>query len=125
MTPAGRSVFVFGVYVLIVGILVTFAPAFVLRLLGFPPAADEWVRMVGILSLVIGAYDVVSGRSNAEANIRASVPIRIGFALCCVALVVLRLMPTQLLPLAGIDVAGAIWTALALRAGRAPVTAGA
>jgi hypothetical protein len=118
MTPAARSVFVFGVYVLAVGILVTFAPAAVLRLLQFPPAADEWIRMVGILSLVIGAYDVVSGRSNAQANIRASVPIRIGFAAGCCALVAFGFMPAQLLPLAAIDVAGAVWTALCLRGTR-------
>jgi hypothetical protein len=123
MTPAARSVFLFGVYVLIVGILVTFAPAVILRVLQFPPAADEWIRMVGILSLVIGAYDVVSGRSNAEANIRASVPIRVGFAVCCCALVALGLMPAQLLPLAAIDVAGAVWTALALRGSRAATAA--
>ncbi|HYK04153.1 MAG TPA: hypothetical protein VE974_20550 [Thermoanaerobaculia bacterium] len=125
MTPAARSVFVFGVYVVVVGILVTFAPAEILRVLQFPPAADEWIRMVGILSLVIGAYDIVSGRSNAEANIRASVPIRVGFAVCCCALVGLRLMPPQLLLLAAIDVAGAVWTALALRGSRSVAEAGA
>lgn len=125
MTPAARSVFVFGVYVLAVGLLVTFAPALVLRVLQFPPAADEWIRMVGVLSLVIGSYDVVSGRSNAEANIRASVPIRFGFAACCVALVSFGQMPGQLLPLAAIDVAGAVWTALCLRGNRSAVTASA
>jgi uncharacterized protein YjeT (DUF2065 family) len=125
MTPAARSVFVFGVYVVTVGILVTFAPAAIPRVLQFPPATDEWIRMVGILSLVIGGYDIVSGRSNAEANVRASVPIRVGFAVCCCALVALRLMPPQLLPLAAIDVAGAVWTALALRGSRPAAEAGA
>lgn len=118
MTPAARSVFAFGIYVVIVGLLVTVAPDAVLRMLRFPPAADQWIRMVGVLSLVIGTYDIVSGRSNADANIRASIPIRVGFAVCCVALVVTRLLPVQLLPLAAIDVAGAVWTAMALHNGR-------
>jgi len=118
MTSAGRSVFVFGIYVLVMGLAVTFAPAAILALLRFPPAADEWIRMVGLLSLVVGVYDVVSGRSNAMANIRASVPIRFGFATGCCALVALRMMPLSLLPIAAIDVAGAVWTAVALRGER-------
>jgi hypothetical protein len=115
MTSAARSVFVFGVYVSIVGISVTLAPDAVLRLLRFPPAIDPWIRMVGVLSMVIGAYDIVSGRSHALANIRASVPIRIAFALLCAFLVILHFMPVSLLPLGGIDAAGALWTWLALR----------
>ncbi len=115
MSPAARSVFVFGIYVLAVGAAVTLAPDVLLRLLQFPPATDGWIRMVGVLSLVIGTYDVVSGRSNAVANIRASVPIRFAFALACTVLVALRYLPPQLLPLAAIDVAGAVWTMLALR----------
>ncbi len=118
MTSAGRSVFVFGIYVLAMGLAVTFAPAAILALLRFPPAADEWIRMVGLLALVIGVYDMVSGRSNAMANIRASVPIRVGFAIGCCLLVVLRMMPISLLPIAVIDAAGAVWTAVALRSGR-------
>ena len=123
MTRAARSVFVFGIYVVAVGLFITFAPALLLRPLRFPPATDQWIRMVGILSLIIGTYDIVSGKSNAEANIRASIPIRVGFALSCVVLVVMRFMPPQLLPLAAIDVAGAVWTALALRAARGAVVA--
>ena len=100
MTTAARSVFAFGIYVLVVGIAVAVAPDVILPLLRVPPAGDGWVRMVGVLAIVIGAYDLVSGRSNAEANIRASVPIRFAFAAACVALVVLRYMPAALLPLA-------------------------
>ena len=125
MTPAARSVFLFGIYVLVVGIGVAIAPDVILRFLGFPPAGDSWVRMVGVLAIVIGAYDVVSGRSNAEANIRASVPIRFAFAAACGALVLLRYMPVQLLPLAAIDAAGAVWTALALRRRPSPAPVGA
>jgi hypothetical protein len=115
MTTAARSVFAFGIYVVLVGIAVGIAPDLILRLLRFPPASDAWVRMVGILAAVIGAYDIISGLSNAEANIRASVPIRFVFAAACMALVVLRFMPPALLPLAAIDAAGATWTAVALR----------
>src|SRR5262245_22009772 len=117
MTRAARSVFIFGIYVTLVGLFITFAPALLLSLLRFPPAADHWIHMVGILSLIIGTYDIVSGWSNAGANIRASIPIRFGFAVSCVVLVVIEFMPVQLLPLAAIDVAGAVWTAVALRGG--------
>jgi hypothetical protein len=121
MTRAARSVFIFGIYVVAVGLFITFAPTLLLNILKFPPATDHWIRMVGVLSLIIGTYDIVSGRSNAEANLRASIPIRFGFAIACVLLVWQKFMPVQLLPLAAIDVAGAIWTALALKSGRRAV----
>jgi len=44
------------------------------------------------------------------------IPVRFAFATGVVILVLVRQMPMTVIPLAAIDVAGAIWTGVALRA---------
>jgi hypothetical protein len=118
MTRAARSLFVFGIYVLLAGAAFLSAPAEIIARLHLPPTADGWVRVIGLLALVIGVYDIVGSRSGLLAYIRASVFVRVGFAAGIALLVLARQMPLTLLPFGAIDFAGAIWTALALRTRR-------
>jgi hypothetical protein len=115
MTAAARSVFVFGVYAVLAGLGLVVTPALVLGILGFPPAADGWVRVVGVLAVAVGAYHITAARSELLPYFRASVPVRIGFSLGLAALVAAALMPRSLLLLAAVDLLGAIWTSVALR----------
>jgi hypothetical protein len=115
MSPAARSLFVFGLYAILAGLGLVVAPAMVLGLLGFPPAADGWVRVVGVLAVCVGSYHIVAARNELRPYFRASVTVRIGFALGLAALVVAALMSRALLLFAAIDLLGAAWTAWALR----------
>lgn len=116
MTRAGRSLFVFGIYVLLAGVAFLATPRTVIALLHLPPATLGWARMVGLLALVIGSYDVVSARAGFAAYVKASVWIRFAFAIGVTIVVACGEMPPPVLLLAAIDAAGATWTALALRA---------
>lgn len=80
MSAAARSLFVFGLYAIAAGLGLVFAPDTVLGLLGFPAAADGWVRTVGVLAAGVGAYHVVAARHELMPCLRASIPVRIGFA---------------------------------------------
>lgn len=115
MTNAARSVFVFGVYAALAGLSLVLVPGVVLSVLGFPPAADGWVRVVGVLAVCVGAYHVVSARNELRPYLRASVGVRLGFAMGLAGLVVTSQMPRALLLFAAVDLLGAIWTAVALR----------
>lgn len=115
MTRAAKSLFIFGIYVVAMGLLFVTVPVLAVTLLKLPQAPAGWGRTVGLLALVIGSYDIVSARSEALANIRASIPVRFAFATGTVLLVASGEMPVTLLPLGAIDAAGAIWTMLALR----------
>lgn len=115
MSAAARSLFVFGLYAIAAGLGLVFTPDVVLGLLGFPPAEDGWVRAVGVLAVCVGAYHVVAARHELIPYLRASVPVRIGFAAGLAGLVATGQMPRALLLLAAVDVAGAAWTAVALR----------
>jgi hypothetical protein len=124
LSHAARSLFAFGIFVTMVALAFIVAPASAVALLRLPPATDGWIRAVGLLALVIGAYDTVGGRAGLLPYIRASVYVRFGFASGVALLVASGQMPPSLLALGGIDVAGAVWTALALKRG-APAAAAA
>ncbi len=123
MSTAAKSLFVFGIYAVAAGAGLLLMPGLVLGTLGFPPAQDGWVRVVGALAIAVGAYHIVGARNDLVPYIRATVWGRIGFAVLLGGLVIASVMPRSLLLFAAIDVAGAVWTAVALR--QAAVTASA
>ncbi|MEP7384186.1 MAG: hypothetical protein ABI910_21095 [Gemmatimonadota bacterium] len=115
MSAPARSLFVFGLYAVVAGLGLVLTPAFVLSLLQFPPAADGWVRVAGVLAITVGAYHIVAARNELLPYVRATIPVRLGFALGLAALVATAQMPIALLLLAAIDLVSALWTFLALR----------
>ena len=116
MSKAARSLFIFGIYVVVVGVAFLAIPERLMVLLQLPAATAGWARVIGLLALVIGSYDIVGSRAECMPYIRASVWVRFGFAAGTFALVALGQMPVTLIPLGATDVAGAIWTAMMLRA---------
>lgn len=115
MTRPARSLFIFGIYIVMTGFAFLAVPEFLMSLLRLPPATVGWARVIGLLAVVIGAYDCVGARSESLAYIRASVPVRFGFATGAALLVAFAQMPPTVLLFGATDMAGAIWTALALR----------
>ena len=115
MSRSARSLFIFGIYVLVIGVAFIVAPGFLSSLLRLPPATVGWPRVIGLLALVIGAYDIVGSRAECLPYIRASVPVRFGFAAGTAFLFALGQLPATILLLGATDVAGALWTAFALK----------
>jgi hypothetical protein len=125
MTAAAKSLFAFGIYAVAAGAGLALMPNVVLAMLRFPPAADGWIRVVGTLAVFVGIYHMIAARNDLRAYIAASVWVRLAFGSALAMLVVTSLMPAPLLIFAAVDVAGAIWTALALRTRVAPAVAAA
>ena len=123
MSAAGKTLFAFGIYAVAAGAGLVLMPDVVLGILGFPPAGDGWIRVVGTLAVFVGIYHMVAARNELRAYIAASVWVRLAFASTLAVLVAASLMPPPLLMLAAVDVAGAIWTAFALRGRPAPTAA--
>jgi hypothetical protein len=120
MHRASRSIKYFGVYVAITGIGLALAPALVLATLGLPAPTDIWIRVLGVLALVVGYYYWACGSGEVIEFFRASVRGRVLFAALTVLLVVAFSAPLQLLLFAVLDLLGAAWTAQGLRAQQAP-----
>lgn len=116
MNHSARSVLVFGLYLLPVGLGLVAAPNIVLAPLGFPASAEIWPRVVGVLTLALAYYYVQAARGGVTAFFRWSVQVRTAVFVIFGALALLRLAPLPLALLGVVDLMGAAWTALALRA---------
>ena len=118
MSSAARSLFVFGVYLIVAGALFVTIPNLVLPLLAVPTTSEVYIRVVGTLLVLIGVFDLVAARHELTPLIRWSIPLRASVTLFFGAFVLLGLGTPSLLISSSIDMAGALWTALALRKDR-------
>lgn len=115
MSHAARSVFVFGLYLIAVGAGLVAIPNTALGSLGFPPSAEVWPRVVGVLALVLAYYYLQAARRGLTAFFRWTVQARALVFVAFAALVLVGLAPTPLLALGAVDLLAAIWTGVALR----------
>jgi hypothetical protein len=115
MHPASSSVKYFGLYAIATGIALALVPSLVLAPLGIAAPTEIWIRVVGALAVPVGYYYWVCGSANMVEFFQASIVGRILFAAIVVLLIVAFSAPVQILLFAGIDLAGAAWTALCLR----------
>ena len=115
LTPAS-TIKAFGAYAMGTGIALMLAPHLLLGLFGLAPPQEIWIRVLGALALVLGVYYWAMGVAGAQAFFRASIWGRLLFCALCAALVVGAQAPWILLLFGAVDVAGAVWTAWALRA---------
>ena len=106
----------FGVYlILVAGLGLIFVPHFMLGMFGLSAGDDAWVRMVGMLASIIGAYYLVAATTGAQEIIRWSIPLRVYAASFMVFLFISGTLPVGILLFAATDLAGAMWTWAALK----------
>jgi len=120
MSRAAHSILAFGVYLEGLGLGLLLAPDAMLSLFGQPPSSEPWLRVVGIVVLVLGLYYLNAAISGVRAFYRWTTWGRLVAAAILVVLAAARVTPAFVVILAAIDVAGVLWTWLALRAERGP-----
>jgi hypothetical protein len=118
MSAVARSLVVFGWYLAGFGALLVLAPNPTLGLFGLPPTGEVWIRVVGVLVLIIGYYNVRLGRAGLPLYARLTVHARVAVFGFFVVFVLAGLVKPVVILVGVIDLAGAIWTAAALRRGR-------
>ena len=124
MSYPARTVFGFGLYMLLLCVPLLFAPNRLLELLGFAPTSEVWIRVLGQLVLYLGIYYVLAARWESRRFMAATVPVRLSVMGFFGAFVGAGLVPPMLLVMGIPDLIGALWTWHALRA-RDPVPAAA
>ena len=115
MTQSGKSLFYFGIYVVSTGLLFLLIPETLISLTQLPSMPTGWTRVVGLLALVIGTYDILSGKNDIKLLIKVSIYVRLGFTLGAILLVAFGQMPLTLILLGAVDGLGAFWTAMVLK----------
>jgi hypothetical protein len=116
MDKAERSLFVFGLYlIIIVGLGFIFVPSFVLDHFALKYGDDTWPRFVGLLASIIGVYYLVAARAKFRPMYIWTVWLRYYAATFMVALLIFGKVGAPILLFAAIDAAGATWTLLSLK----------
>lgn len=114
---------VFGAYLALSGTSFYFAPDVALAMVGLPAPTDVWIRLVGLLSAILGMYFVYCARPEQRRFFQATVIARLMFFTGVAALAALGAAPPILVLFGVVDLAGAAWTQLALYATRDELTA--
>lgn len=115
MSKSAKSLFYFSIYLLLIGLNLLVAPNFLLNIFGLPLTEEVWIRVVGLLVLVLSVYYFVAVKHELTAIFHTSVYLRASVIVFFGAFVAMGLVKPVLLLFAGIDVAGAAWTYMALR----------
>ncbi len=115
MSKAAFTIKAFGIYVLVLSLGLIFAPNLLLAPFGIPATNEVWIRVVGVLAFNIGVYYWFAAAGEAVAVFRASVYTRVFVFVAFVAFAALGLASPMLVLFGVADLAGALWTHLALR----------
>jgi hypothetical protein len=114
MSAAMRSMQLWAIYALAVGLGLLLVPNLTIGVFGVEPTDEVWIRVVGVvvLALDIMYWSIVI--RNDEKSLKATVYER-WFAALALAILAATSGPWQLLLFAALDFAGATWTYATLR----------
>jgi len=120
MSNAAKSIFVYGIYLLILSVILLLIPNVPLRIIGIPATNEVWIRIVGAMAFAFGTYFVRAARSEMTEFFRWTIPNRLLLVVFFSIFVAAGLAPISLLLLAAPDLPFVLWTVLALRSSKAP-----
>ena len=115
MSKSAFSLRVFSLYMLMVGVMLIANPNWLLSLFGVPETHEVWIRIVGMLMLIIGFIDFMASGNEMRLFFRWSVYARLAVTIFLIGFVVLASAPPVILIFGVIDAGGAIWTGFCLR----------
>jgi len=116
MRKTSTSLLVFGVYLLGMGLGLTFVPNVVIGTLGFPATDEIWIRVLGVVTLALAFYYISAARADLKTFAQWTVPARIGVFVAFTAFVFAGFVGPIMIALGSVDLLGALWTGWALRA---------
>ena len=104
-------------YVLISGLQLLFIPNTLLATFGFEPTSEIWIRVLGMLVLVLSIYYYAIYKSGNKEIVRATVQGRLLFCSGLVIFVVLGMAKPVLIFFAVVETGLAFWSLLEIRKG--------
>ena len=115
MSRSGVSIFVFGLYLVSLGAVLILAPNLIQSLAGISTEADIWIRLAGMLMMIMASYYILAAKNGIKVFYRWTLFTRLGAVLFLIGFVLADLVgPIVFLFWLG-DLAGVIWTWRALR----------
>ena len=121
MTGAARSILVYSIYTLGLGLTLLLVPNLPLPIFGLPEAHEVWIRVAGMTVIFLSIIYFISARNEYTAILRVSVWFRFAVVGFFAAFAALNYASWNILLFTPFDVLFALWTLYELR--RAPATA--
>jgi hypothetical protein len=115
MSKSAQSLFVFSLYLFVLGAILTVIPNVLLNLFALQDTNEVWIRVVGMLVFILGFYYYQVSKNEIKNFIQWTVYGRASVLIFFVVFVLLDFAPPVLILFGVIDAAAAIWTHLSLR----------
>jgi hypothetical protein len=115
MSKSARSIFVFSLYMFVLGIILIVIPNVLLNLFTLPETNEVWVRVVGMLVFILGFYYFQASKNEIKKFFQWTVYVRAAVPIFFIVFVVLDFAPPILIMFGFIDAIAALWTHLSLR----------
>ena len=108
------SIYLWGIYVMLIGVFLFFIPHKTLSLFGHEKPKDHWIRVVGIIAFSLGFFYLNSAQNEVYSFYWASIYARIAGLIGFSGLVVFKMAKPKIILFGIIDAIGASWTLLTL-----------
>jgi uncharacterized membrane protein len=118
VTPA-TSMWIWAIYLFGLGAILVLWPNALLVPFGFDPAEEVWIRVVGVLVLILAYYSLRAAQTDDRTYMEWTVTARALVPVFFIVFVLLGLAQPMLITFGFVDLAGAILTRRALRTARA------
>jgi hypothetical protein len=115
MSRGAMSVFVFSIYLYIMGFVLVVTPGTLVRIFEFPETDGLWIRVAGMLVVILAFYYSHAARADFRPFFVWTVIARTSVLLFFIAFVIAGLAPPALILFGVIDFAAAMWTLFAIR----------
>ncbi len=116
MNKSATSILVWGIYSTITGLTFLVAPNLPLTMLGLGASQEVYPRLLGAVVIVLGYYYIQAARQKTMTSLYVwSVHARLSIVGVLVVVVLASLAKPAMLLFAGVELAGSLWTAYALR----------
>lgn len=115
MKKVSSSVFIFGLYLIGLGIFLFLMPGVFKSLLNVPDLPSVWLRFIGELLAFIGAYYVLAAVKQWTSFFVLSIWLRIIVFVSVSWFVIIGELPKIFFLLSLVDLSGAIWTMRGVR----------
>src|SRR5436190_9484513 len=115
MSGASKSLLVYSIYTLGLGLTLLLVPNIPLPIFGLPEAHEVWIRVAGMTVVFLSIFYFIAARNDFRPFFVASVPIRLAVPFFFAAFVIAGYAPWNLILFTPLDVAFAVWTLVELR----------
>jgi len=115
MSKSALSLFVFSLYLFVLGIILIVIPNVLMSLFKFPETNEVWIRVVGTLVLILGYYYFQASKIEIKKFFQWTVYGRTAVLIFFIVFVLLGFASPMLILFGFIDAVAALWTQLSLR----------